>query len=455
MEETKKRSLLLINPVNQSRTGFSQDPVSKMPPLALGMVAACTPDTWKVRIMDENFQKAWYRPADLVGLTAYTQNASRAYEVAAMYRAKGVPVVMGGIHASMMPDEALQYVDAVVIGEAELVWGKLLADFEAGNLQRIYKGEGYADLKTIPHARHDLFHPSYWYRTIQTSRGCPYDCDFCTVTAFNGRIYRQRPVEEVLDELQQNLGKFKSVIFADDNLVGQNKRQRENALNLFKGIVERGLKFQWFTQVTVDIAEDDEILEWAAKSGCKILLVGIEAETTEGLDYMNKTVNKRKGGIAYYKKAFNKINKHGIAVLGTFILGLETDSAQDIRNRADFIVKSRVDGVQCSILTPFPGTKLYNRIKADGRIACTNFPEDWNHFRFMDLAFYHPKMETEVLADEIEKAWRKIYKPSFIYYKFFLTLWKTKSISAAYWAFFSNFRYRRDVLQVPIRRNFD
>jgi radical SAM superfamily enzyme YgiQ (UPF0313 family) len=405
--------------------------------------------------MDENFQKAWFRPVDLVGLTAYTQNAARAYEIAAMYRAKGVPVVMGGIHASMMPDEALQYVDAVVIGEAELVWEKVLADFEAGNLQRIYKGEGYANLNKLPHARHDLLHPSYWYRIIQTSRGCPYDCDFCTVTAFNGRIYRQRPVEDVLDELEKNLGKFKSVIFADDNLVGQTKKHRENALKLFKGIVDRGLKFQWFSQVTVDIAEDDEVLEWAAKSGCKILLVGIEAETTEGLDYMNKTVNKRKGGVAYYQKAFEKINQHGIAVLGTFILGLETDTAQDIRNRAEFIVKSRVDAVQCSILTPFPGTKLYQRIKDNGQIACKNFPEDWNHFRFMDLAFHHPKMETNELAEEIEKAWRKIYKPSFLYYKFFRTLWKTKSLQAAYWSFFSNFRYRSDVLQVPIRRNFD
>jgi radical SAM superfamily enzyme YgiQ (UPF0313 family) len=455
MNLNSKKSLLLINPVNQFRTGFSQDTVSKLPPLSLGIVAGCTPDNWKIRILDENFQKARFRPADLVGLTAYTENASRAYEIAAMFREKGIPVVMGGIHASMMPDEALNYVDAVVIGEAEQVWAELLSDFEAGNLKKTYKGTGYADLSKIPRARHDLFHPSYWYRTIQTTRGCPYDCDFCTVTAFNGRIYRQRPVNDVLDELEQNLGKHKSVIFADDNLVGQNKRHRESAISLFKGIVERGLKFQWFSQVTVDIADDDEVLKWAARSGCKILLVGIEAETMEGLDYMKKTVNKRKGGIEYYKKAFEKINSHGIAVLGTFILGLETDSVQDIRNRAEFIVKSRVDGVQCSILTPFPGTKLYKRMIENGQIACNNFPQDWNHFRFMDLAFHHPKIKTEELAEEIENAWRKIYKPSFIYYKFFRTWWKTKSLQAAYWSFFSNFRYRRDVLQVSVRRKFD
>lgn len=456
MSQDNKKTLVLINPVGTRRTGFSQDAVSKFPPLALGMVAAITPaDQWKIYIIDENWKHAWVRPADLVGITAYTENADRAYEVAAMYREAGIPVVMGGIHASMCPDEALNYVDSVVVGEAELVWPQLLNDFIAGRMERLYRANGYADLATIPHARHDLFHPSYWFRIIQTSRGCPYDCDFCTVTAFNGKRFRMRPVEDVLDEIEQNQGKFKSYIFADDNLIGNTPSQRERALQLFKGIVQRGIKIQWFTQVTIDVAEYPELLYWARKSGCRIMLVGIEAETMEGLDSMNKVVNKRKGGIAYYRKAFKIINKHGISVLGTFILGLETDGPQDIRNRAKFIVKSRVDAVQCSILTPFPGTRLYKRLNEQGRIACTEFPSDWHYFRFMDQAYYNAQMSPQQMAEEIEAAWRKIYFLPFVYYKFFRTWWATRSWSAAMWAFGGNLRYRRDVLQRPVRRVFD
>jgi len=456
MKNTDKKTLVLINPVGTRRTGFSQDANSKFPPLALGMIAAMTPsDQWKIYIIDENWKRAWVRHADLVGITAYTENADRAYEVAAMYRKKGMPVVMGGIHASMCPDEALNYVDTVVIGEAEITWPDLLADFGRGEMKKTYKANGYADLSKIPHARHDLFHPSYWYRLIQTSRGCPYDCDFCTVTAFNGKKFRVRPVEDVLDEIESCKGKFKDFVFVDDNLIGNSPSQRERALKLFKGIVERGIRIKWFTQVTVDVAEYPELLYWAKKSGCVILLLGIEAETMTGLDSMNKTVNKRKGGIAYYKKAFKTINSFGISVLGTFILGLETDSAQDIRNRAEFIVKSRVDAVQCSILTPFPGTRLHKRLSEAGRIACTNFPSDWHYFRFMDQAYYNAQMSPQIMAEEIEAAWRKIYYLPFIYYKFFRTWLATRSFAAAVWAFSSSLRYRRDVLQRPVRRTFN
>ncbi len=448
----KRKTILLVNPVGRERTGFSQDRISKIPPLALGIVAGVTPKEYHVRILDENFQAARFRPADLVGITAYTENAARAYEVAGMFRQRGVPVVMGGIHASACPEEAMQYVDAVVVGEAEKVWPQLLADFEAGAMKTMYRAEGYLEPEKIPFARHDLFHPLYHYRIIQTTRGCPYDCEFCTVTAFNGRVYRERPVEHVLDELEAHLGPYSSVVFADDNLIGNNRKQRERAISLFKGIVDRGLNIDWFSQVTIDIADDEEVLHWAAKSGCRILLVGIEAETDAGLASLNKTLNRRKGGIAYYRKAFETINRHGIAVLGTFILGLETDSLEDIRNRASFIVKSRVDAVQCSILTPFPGTRLHDRLKAAGQLAKTNFPSDWNYYRFMDLAYRHPEIPPDALAGEIEKAWRKIYNPAFLYYKFFRTWWKTRSMKAAFWAFYPNFRYRRDVLEKPVNR---
>ncbi|MBN1887278.1 MAG: cobalamin-dependent protein, partial [Thermoflexales bacterium] len=204
-----KHKLVLVNPVNPARTGLTVNKSSRFPPIGLGIVAALTPETWDVALVDENWEPFAYQEADpstgsgpsLVGITAFTASAKRAYEIAAAYRERGVPVVMGGIHASMCTEEALQYVDAVVVGEAEAVWPQVVADVEAGQLQRVYQGE-WTDMAGSPRPRRDLFHPGYLFASVQTSRGCPMDCEFCSVTAFNGRRYRRRPPAEVLDELE-------------------------------------------------------------------------------------------------------------------------------------------------------------------------------------------------------------------------------------------------------------
>jgi len=196
-----KKKLLLINPVNPRKVGLTVNLSSRFQPLGLGIVAAMTPDTWDVEIIDENFEPFIFRKADLVGLTAFTAAVNRAYEIASVYREKDIPTVLGGIHASMLPEEALKYVDTVVSGEAESVWHKILSDFEAGHMQRLYRGE-WSDLKDMPKPRRDLFHRGYLFGSIQTSRGCPMNCEFCSVTAFNGSRFRQRPVEDVLDELE-------------------------------------------------------------------------------------------------------------------------------------------------------------------------------------------------------------------------------------------------------------
>lgn len=199
MNAAAKR-LILINPANTYRKGYLLRRESKQVPLGLGIIAALTPADWKVKILDENFREFQFREADLVGITAVTASVNRAYEIAAVYREKGIPVVIGGIHASALPDEALQYADAVVIGEAEGSWNNLIRDFESGNLQKIYRSD-LTDLKNLPPARHDLFHPAYLFASIQTSRGCPMNCDFCSVPSFNGHKYRLRDVNAVLDEI--------------------------------------------------------------------------------------------------------------------------------------------------------------------------------------------------------------------------------------------------------------
>ena len=190
---------------------------SRFQPLGLGILAALTPKGWDVKISDENFDEFSYEQADLVGITAYTPTANRAYEIAQKYKQKGIPVILGGIHASTCHEEAARKSDCIVIGEAESVWKQVISDFEAGQLKKIYHGQRL-DLDKIPRPRRDLFHPKYPFASVQTSRGCPMDCDFCSVSVFNGKTYRQRPVEDVLDELEEI--PQSNIIFVDDNIIG-------------------------------------------------------------------------------------------------------------------------------------------------------------------------------------------------------------------------------------------
>ncbi|MBM3405694.1 MAG: radical SAM protein, partial [Bacteroidetes bacterium] len=241
MKDQSSPRLLLINPVSRHRRGLALEAHDKMPPLCLAILAAYTPANWKTRILDENYQDFRFREANLVGLTAYTPNAYRAYEIAYIYRQKKIPVVMGGIHVSMCPDEALQYVDSVVIGEAESVWPQVIADAEAGCLKQIYHG-ALLPLEKQKIPRHDLCYPLYLWRSIQTSRGCPMDCDFCSVTSFNGGKFRFRPVEEVIEELRTYHGDGRNIFFVDDNIGGITKDHQERAKELFRAIIRSGMK---------------------------------------------------------------------------------------------------------------------------------------------------------------------------------------------------------------------
>jgi radical SAM superfamily enzyme YgiQ (UPF0313 family) len=440
--------LLLINPVSRYRVGLAHDAHDKLPPLCLGIIAALTPAPWKTRILDENYQTFRHRDADLVGITAYTPNAFRAYEIARHYREKNIPVVMGGIHASMCTEEALRYVDAVVVGEAENVWSTVLADFEAGRLQKVYHGD-FTEMKNQPIPRHDLQYPLYYWRSVQTSRGCPMNCDFCSVTSFNGGHFRTRPIEEVLNELQAFHGDKRNVFFVDDNIGGINQGHRERAKELFRGIIDRKLKFNWFSQTSVDFADDPETLKLAAASGCKLLLVGFETETIEGLKSASKKNNLRKGA-ENYRQIISKFHKHGIGVLGTFIFGMETDHPQDISNRAKFISKLNVDCIQTSMLTPYPGTKLSRRLQEQNRLTCENFPHDWQYYNWEDIVIRHPHIASADLAKRMTDGWKLMYNPTRIRVRFLKTLYNTRSLETAIWSVTANFQYRNIMLERPI-----
>lgn len=440
-----KKKLLLINPTNQGRFGFSSTLVSKFQPLGLGILAAMTPRDWEVEIIDENFETFKIREdVDLVGLTAFTATINRAYELASLYRDRGIPTVLGGIHASMLPEEALQYVDSVVMGEAETAWPKVIEDFNAGELQKIYRGE-WTDLSGLPQPRRDLFDPRYILASIQTTRGCPMNCEFCSVTAFNGARYRARPVEEVLDEMESIPQRYLFIV--DDNIIGSNKAGRERAKALFQGMIDRKMRKLWFSQASLNFGEDEEALRLAARSGCRMVFLGIEAETKDGLKATNKRTNLHIGADRY-EEYFQRIHKAGIAVLGSFVYFLESDTSESLEDRTRFVLRSGVDVIQTTYLTPLPGTRIFRRFKEEGRLLYTNFPRDWNLYDFTRLTFKPHQMDPGVLHPLREKIWPRLCCRRTVWRKTLQAFWRTRSFQAGAFAFMANVSYRTIALEI-------
>jgi len=432
-----KKKLLLINPLNSSTKGLIIHKQVIYPPLGLGIIGTLTPDDWDVELLDENFEDFEYKDADLVALTALTSSVTRAYEIAGIYRKKGIKTILGGIHASMMPDEAVQFVDSVVVGEVESVWATLIEDFEKGELKNKYNGV-LLSMENAVKPKRDLFHKDYNFASVQTTRGCPMSCDFCSVHTFNGNSYRLRPVEEVLDELEtleHNL-----VYFVDDNLIGYGKRSQRRAIELFEGIIERGIKIDWFCSASMNFADNDEVLRLAAKSGCRMVLLGIESERIDQLQDMNKKLNA-KMGIESYDEVFKKIHNHGIAVLGAFIYGLPTDTPESMAARTEYINNAAIDTVQATILTPLPGTGLFNRMIKDGKITLNNYPNDWQHYHFSKVVFKHDIMDHDLISSEIAKNWDMLYNENLLKKKFIRTLKQTKNPVAGIWSYGSNIQY--------------
>jgi radical SAM superfamily enzyme YgiQ (UPF0313 family) len=439
MTRKPQKKLVLINPVNLDRSGFSASHSSRFPPLNLGVVAALTPPDWDVEVIDENFDEFSFRDADLVGITAFTSAANRAYEIAAIYREKNIPVVMGGIHASMCSEEASQFVDAVVVGEVESVWDELIADALAGNLKPIYKGL-WGGLEQLQKPRRDIYSDQYLFASIQTSRGCPMDCDFCSVSTFNGLRYRRRPPGDVLDELETIPQKL--IFFVDDNIIGYGKRSRQSALELFKGMVDRGIDKHWFCQASINVADDEEILHWAAKSGCRMIFLGIEAEDADALSAVNKKLNIKRGGADAYEQIFERIHHAGIAVLGAFIFGMDQDTPEKLFKRAQYMLDSGVDVMQATALTPLPGTRLFAQLEEEGRLLYTNFPKDWDRYDLTEVV-YEPRQMTAARFSEImRECLSKIYDRRVLKEKARQTLKLTGRWDATEFAYQSNQNYR-------------
>jgi len=366
-------------------------------------LAAHTPPEVEVRLIDENTEPIDFSEApDLVGITTMTATAPRAYEIARRYRGQGAKVVLGGIHASMVPEEALRYADAVVVGEAENVWPRVLEDFEAGRLEPLYRQEGHIEFKRpVPPRRDIINHRRYWSANgVQTARGCPHGCNFCSVTAFNGRRLRERDVDNVLAEVESlprgNRIRRKVIPFVDDNIAANPRRAKE----LFKGLIPMNVR--WGSQASITFARDEELVALAAESGCHFLFVGLESMSRRALAEMGKSQNK----VEEYADALRLLRKYDIHVMGAFVFGFDCDDESSFVETLDFAMRNKIQVAQFAYLVPYPGTRLYRELLAEGRVES----EFWFEPSWDSRVVYDPKnFSAEWLADRTHEVQRSFY----------------------------------------------
>lgn len=439
MAEGKKK-LLLIQPSEQVTTAsLRKSKWNSLPWLGLGYVAALTPKDWDVELIDENVEEFKFRQADLVGITGFTCTISRAYRIASIYREAKIPVVMGGIHVSMLPHEAARYANSIVIGEAEGVWGDVIADFEKGSLKTFYT----APLTSLEHMvvpRRDFFGKSYHFATVQTSRGCPFNCEYCSVTRFNGNVYRQRPVDEVLSELA-NIPQ-RRIFFVDDNMFGYGKQAEERAVSLFKGMIQKRMNKLWFAQTSINFAENDEALDLAVKSGCRGVFIGFESILEDSLVTMGKKINMS-SGVHNYGNVIRKLHEAGIIVLAGMMIAIDGEGEDTFVRTYNFLKHSKVDALQLAITTPWPGTALYGRLEKDGRIAKIDYPEDWKDYSGLSLVLKHDKLSERTLYDGFHYIVRTFYSRMNILKRIFSILMTSRKLSTTYLSLILNNIYRR------------
>jgi len=380
----------------------------KFPPLSLAAIAAVTPSEWKIDFCDDSFEKIDYSSdADIVALTAMTAQITRAYEIADEFRARGKSVVIGGFHASNLPDEAILHSDAVVVGEGELVWPQLLADWSAGRLQPFYKTGSLMEMAQIPAARREMFNGKGYLltNTIQTTRGCPFDCEFCSVTAFYGRKYRKRPVEQVLKELEELRKTNSFVFFVDDNIVAD----RVYAMSLFNGM--KGMGFKWLSHSPIDFARDRQLMKAAGESGCLGMFIGFESLNQDSLSAMGKQTNR---ALSYLEDAW-AFRDHGIGILGSFVLGYDGDTPEVFEQILRFCENARLESAIFPILTPYPGTTVRKRLEAESRIISSN----WQDYDMEHVTFRPSGMTPEQLQDGYNRICREFYSFPSMYRRIF------------------------------------
>jgi len=394
-------------------------------PLTLTTLASLVPPEIpaEISIIDEGMDEIVPEriQADLVGISAITGTAPRSYELSAQLRKMGIPVVIGGVHPTLLPEEAMRHADSVVAGYAEESWPQLLRDFAAGRMQRRYDQSPNLKLEKLPFPQRQLFDSRLVNvgDTIEATRGCIYQCDFCVVPTAWGKPL-QKPVADVVADIKQ-MG-AKRLIFLDLNLIADIPYAKE----LFAALIP--LKIRWAGLATTSIAWDDELLDLTARSGCRGLLIGFESLNQQALAQAKKGFNMRQD----YHDVVRRVHECGIAIMGCFVFGLDQDSPHAIDETVDFVMTSHMDLPRYAIAVPFPSTGLFKRLKAEGRITT----ENWSLYDGQHVVFEPKHMTADELLRNTNRAWKQTYS-----YK---SMWKrlTGSRTQLLVAIPANFGYR-------------
>jgi radical SAM superfamily enzyme YgiQ (UPF0313 family) len=379
-----------------------------MPSLGLLTMAAVTPDDYEIEYLEcpEFDPEALARLRfDLVGISSFTAKSDVMYRIADFLRARGTTVVLGGLHCTLLPEEAAEHADAVVAGEGELLWPRVLRDWEAGTLRKIYRNGSFhdVDLARTPAPRYDLLDPSTYNRyPVQTTRGCPLHCEFCAASRIYGG-YKTKPVEQVVRDLRAAKGAWRHpfIELADDNTFVNKPWSRE----LVRAIAKE--EVHWFTETDVSVADDPELLDLLARSGCRQLLIGFEsprADSLDGLDAANWKAKRHDR----YRRAIDQIQSRGITVNGCFIVGLDQDTPDIFDEVERFVKSTALMEVQVTILTPFPGTALYRRLQAEGRLLRE---KAWDRCTLFDVNFVPKRMSVADLEQGFESLMKNLYSP--------------------------------------------
>lgn len=379
--------------------------------LAIPTLVSLTPPRHEIRIFDENIEDIDYTwNADLAAITVRTMFAKRAYAISETFRTRGVKTILGGIHPSMCPEDALPHCDSVVVGEAEETWQLVLQDVENSQLKRLYRADKVADLKTAPIPdRSSLAKDRYLLDIVQTTKGCPFHCEFCAVHAFDGKRIRSKTIEQVIREIKgiKSCGatykKKSAIFFADDNIIANKAFAKELFLALMP------LNINWMCQVSINISRHPELLELMRDSGCGAVFIGFESLSGDNLAMMRKGINQR----YEYIEAIRKIQSYGILVHSSFIVGYDFDTQATFDELINFIRESNLLMPLINILTPLPGTKLFERLEKEGRIL----HKDWSKYDTQHAVFSPAKMSPEDLVLGYKRVMRSVYSFDSIFKK--------------------------------------
>lgn len=372
-----------------------------LPYLGILYLAALTPKEYKVKIINEHIDILDFEEkADIVAITVMTPLANRAYEISEEFRKRGVKTILGGLHPTYMPYEALKHCDVVVKGEAEEIWQKILKDYERNKLKKIYKQKKLTDLSKLPLPRRELLiDEKSPYDIIHATRGCVHRCEFCSVHNFFNNQFRKRPIESIIEEIKTLKGKM--LFFIDDNLTAN----KEWAKDLFRAMIP--LKKKWISMAAITIALDDELLILARRSGCLGFFIGLETMDIVNLDSSKKYQNRA----IDYKWAINNIQKHGLGVSAGTVYGFDNDKKEVFKKTLDFAIANNLCMLQVSPLVPFPGTNLYKRFKKEKR----EMEKDWSKYNFYDVPFTPKNFSKEELLEGMSYVRKKYYSyPSII-----------------------------------------